>query len=519
MVILESVVNEIKNYCTSTNPNMSRLRFVCEQYMKNEKEYIHQNVDVLAKEAMNIMFNSESITDIYYIFTFLLEATNSIEIYKLILKYCMIDDDIQKETRFFLYYQLIQYSFMHPEIKDEELENLFDDLYTLILEEYRLSMQIEKKIIPIEDRDKEFVLVIISQMLNLDHAPTKTLLDRCCVLEERLAKRVLIINTAEFVSGYKYTSVFSKKDANYIEDYCDKKIIQYKNHEFEFYQCKKNMPNVEKIGEIISFVKERKPLFTLVIGGNSITADLISNYVPTLTVATVFSGRTQTRGQFQTIGRSITNSDRKWLQKHNYSEEHIIESMFTFRFKEQTHTYSRKDMGLQDDRFVVVLVGGRLDGEIDDDCMMLIKRLAYNQIHVAFMGYFYRYEEYAREDLKFAEYSTNLGFQKDALAVVELCDVYLNPKRVGGGSAAAEAMYKGLPPISFDFGDTGVVVGTDFHINSYEEAYEEILRLKEDRDYYQRKSKRAKERAQRLTDSDTEFVNIIKKMEKRKAFY
>ena len=62
-------------------------------------------------------------------------------------------------------------------------------------------------------------------------------------------------------------------------------------------------------------------------------------------------------------------------------------------------------------------------------------------------------------------------------------------------------------------------MGTDFHINSYEEAYEEILRLKEDRDYYQRKSKRAKERAQRLTDSDTEFVNIIKKMEKRKAFY
>jgi glycosyltransferase involved in cell wall biosynthesis len=417
-----------------------------------------------------------------------------------------------------MYYQLISYNFLNPEVVDEEIQDLLDDLYSQIYNGFDEELRDEYEYIPKEKRNKDFVMVFISQLLAVGHGPTTTMLDRCYVLEKYMNKRVFIVNTAEFRSTYQPINWFRLMIGTYIDDYNDKSLFPYLDREFMFYQCPNAMPQTSVIREILNVVKSEKPYCIVNIGGNSITNDICSHIVPTVTLATVFSDRTQTRGQFQVIGRALNDSDCKWLEKHNYTNDYIIQSPFTFSFKEQKHQYTREELQLPQDQFVVAMVGGRLDQEIDDVCIDLLYRLTEENIYIVFIGIFEKYYECITERDDFKKNSLYMGMQGDVLAIDECCDAYLNPKRVGGGTSAAEAMSKGLPVVTFDFGDVGVVAGDEFHVESYEDMYRQILRYAQDREYYNTMSEKAKQRADFLTDSKSQFIKVMNTIEYNARF-
>ena len=56
-------------------------------------------------------------------------------------------------------------------------------------------------------------------------------------------------------------------------------------------------------------------------------------------------------------------------------------------------------------------------------------------IAVAFMGLFDTYENRVNGYERLRQNSINLGKQMMTLAVTECCDLYVNPKRSGGGSS------------------------------------------------------------------------------------
>lgn len=357
-----------------------------------------------------------------------------------------------------------------------------------------------------------------SQVLNTAHASTKTLLDRCYALETVLNKKVFIINTAEMLNGYGGFTTFRTSIGSYASQFNDLQHYPYKDRRFMFFQCPQEMPQVAVIQQIIEVIKSEKPYFILNIGGNSIVSDICSNIVPTLTLATVFSGRSTTRGQFQAIGRKINQDDRDWIKKHNLGEDHIIESLFTFVFREQTHSYTREELGLPQEGFVVQLVGGRLSLEVDTKCLEVLIKLMEQGIYVAFVGGFDAFGKLSDTNKVFRKYAINLGFQEDVLAVDECCDLYLNPKRTGGGSSAAEAMFKGMPVVTFDYGDVGVAAGDDFHVADWEEMFSQVLRYANDTEYYNMMSIKARKRAARLLDTEGEFLKIIEEMERSLRF-
>ena len=111
-----------------------------------------------------------------------------------------------------------------------------------------------------------------------------------------------------------------------------------------------------------------------------------------------------------------------------------------------------------------------------------------------------------------------MGYQEDVLAVNECCDVYLNPRRIGGGTSGAAALYKGLPVVTLNYGDVGVGAGEDFHVKDYEDMYHQVVRYSKDKEYYARMSQKAIQRASELTDSKKEFVRIIRKVEQSNRF-
>lgn len=111
------------------------------------------------------------------------------------------------------------------------------------------------------------------------HAPTKTLLDRCYVLQKYMRKRVLIVNTAMQIPRKGAAPFFEMKDSVYNAEYLTKTELEYKGEHFAFLQCEDDMPNLDTIVSLAKLVVTQKPEFLLNIGGSDICADICGLFV------------------------------------------------------------------------------------------------------------------------------------------------------------------------------------------------------------------------------------------------
>jgi glycosyltransferase involved in cell wall biosynthesis len=172
-------------------------------------------------------------------------------------------------------------------------------------------------------------------------------------------------------------------------------------------------------------------------------------------------------------------------------------------------------MGFAEKQFVVLVVGWRLDDEISQEFLAMLEHVTEKQknIIVAFMGIYGKYETATAKFPILASSSRFLGAQDDALAVMECCNLYVNPKRNGGGSSVAEALYKGLPAVTLPVGDVAAAAGEVFYVADYAEMEKQILRYAGDEVYYKEMSKLAEQRAEQLMDSKTSFCKVMQEIE------
>lgn len=521
METADNVLLQMREFCSGEMLDIEKLNAVFSDYMKNGEQYRSSEAEYLAFRGLTIIrCSGRHVRDYclyYYLMTFLLKATNNREVYKELLQYCIKDQTITKENKFFLYHQFESYNFLQTEIMDDEIMDAVADLYDNIYQAYKNQLREKMQAILKEERKQEFVMVISSQVLGVLHAPTKVMLDYCYILEEDLHKKVYIVNTAECLTSYRSIPCFAGAIGNYIEEYSETGVLHYRGKSFAFFQCPQQMPDVSVIEEILNVVESEKPYFILTIG-DSLVSDLCSNIVPTISVP-LSADRTMTYGRFQAIGRKITENDRKWIRKHGLPPDHMIEILPTYNtFEESGRHFTRQELGVPEKQFVIVLVGNRLDQEISSECMDMLCQLAEMGICVAFVGGFNRYGKYAYKNMKFKNNSVNLGYQSDLLAVYECVDLFVNPKRLGGGTSAAMALYKGLPVVTFDYGDIGSTAGADFHVSDYDDMRQQILRYSHDREYYREMCEKARERASQIINMKEQFLKVIRQAEMSEYF-
>ncbi len=455
----------------------------------------------------------------YLIFTFLLKMTKKKKYCKAIYEMAMDDKELTKENKYFIYYQLSGENFQNTGPIDMELKILIYQFYHQVYSEYFWQFKEELRELPQESRNSDVVIVFISQFLTMEHGPTKTALDRCYVLAKTLKKKVWLINTAEFMSSVGYFPIFRGSMANYRQDWCEKTEIEYKGEVFHFFQCVNYMPNDGEIKNIIHFVKKVSPWRIFHIGGGSMVMDLCDKLVPGMVVNTVHSHLSCTESAYQLIGRKLTQEDEQLFKHLGKPLSHVIECRFTFALREQEHIYTREDLGIPKEKFVVLIVGARLDEEIKEEFVRLLNSLMEHGIFVVFMGSFDKYKDWCEKEAVWRGNSRYLGFMADVLAVNECCDLYLNPIRNGGGTSVVEAFYKGLPAVTCPVGDVFLGAGDNFTVENYEEMERITLKYATDKVFYQEQSQKAKERARYLMDSEGIFPEAIKEMEYRQKQY
>ena len=100
-----------------------------------------------------------------------------------------------------------------------------------------------------------------------------------------------------------------------------------------------------------------------------------------------------------------------------------------------------------------------------------------------------------------------------------MIDLYINPRRLGGGFSIAEAFFKGKPGITINYGDVAAAAGPDFCVESYQEMVSLIIKYMNDDVFYSDMAKKGLERVNELTDSRPALEYILEEAEKRTVFF
>lgn len=425
------------------------------------------------------------------------------------LSFLLNENTLSVKTAYFLRWQMLIALFPISKGKDHETALLFGKYYQkifrqMIAESFSNLVEIKN-----EERDKDFVIVFTAQFLSIQHGPTKTTLDRVYTLIKKCHKKVLLINTAELSAKQGRVPLFQYEIGNYIEAYSRYTKIGYKDITIPFMQLPDDMLSMKQIQRIVRMVQRKKPYFIINIGGNSILADICSRLSPMLTISTIPSGLVTTEGQFQMIGHSLLEKEKVMLNALGKSEEHVIVGRFTSTVIEQKIHVSREELKIPDNKFVIVMIGGRLTYEITEDFMRFFMRFVPFESFFVFAGGMDQYDEFCEKIPQFQENSAFLGIVEDIFSVLEHCDLYVNPPRTGGGTSSVEAMYAGVPVVTYDIGDVPTNTGEEFVVKNEEEMEQMVKRYIEDKEFYHQKSEAARKRAAYMLDTDGAFSEIL----------
>jgi len=204
-------------------------------------------------------------------------------------------------TQYYLWSQLFHLQFCNPALYEDKTNLELWRFFLEIADAFASEVTVSLDEIPESERDEKLVLVIITQYVPLSHAPTVTALDRCFFLQEKLKKKILIINTGEALNMTGSIPLAEVAAGN--------------NQD----QCPEMMPDADVINLMLEQVRKLKPGRVVLIGGVSILGNIIDRMIPALTLALVFSDLVITGTRYQAVGRKLTEEDEKRLNRDTFS--------------------------------------------------------------------------------------------------------------------------------------------------------------------------------------------------------
>lgn len=368
----------------------------------------------------------------------------------------------------------------------------------------------------LEERNQNKIIIITSQFLGVGHSPTLRVLDYSYTIKKYLKKDVFIINDSGL--NFHCTPYLETLHFNYIDDYCKMQRIEYKGEQFGFYQVGVKMPNIDVISQIRDFIYEENPLFVFNIGASNITTDICTKFTTTVSLPCSFKIPI-TCSKYLLLGRQIEDEDSESLRALEPYQK-VIETNINYEMRESNVVYTREQFGIPEDKFTIVIVGNRLDEELNFEFIELINKIIdNNDIHIAFVGHMnYKQNIIDRIQEKDIEKLHFLGSQSEASKLIKILDLYVNPKRSGGGRSSFEALYYGIPVVTLNFGDVYYTSGKKYGVNDYTQMYDKIIKYFNDKAFYENMREEAIKRAKILSnikDTQQKMIEDILESEGR----
>ncbi|MBL4838229.1 MAG: glycosyltransferase [Kordiimonadaceae bacterium] len=357
------------------------------------------------------------------------------------------------------------------------------------------------------------VIILTRQMLRPPHAPSVDTLDFAAMLKQDHGKEPLIIATSE--ASHSYDGAIAPCFlANIDEDFIDIKTINYRDQQLPFLMCGKGVFSVNSVAEGLATIAAYNPEMILSVGSPSLLSEPFGDSRFCFIYPT-------SRG----IPTTSTNYFHTWdevdeeMQQQIEDEGHEAHYLFTqhpgFELKPPSSSLTRAQFGIPEDSFVFVVVGLRLDNDVDDSFVTLLDTLVeHTKAHIIFAGPFNTYDTCMEGHDRLKEKSTPLGFQPDIMAVYALADAFLNPTRKGAGSGIIYAMQALLPILSLPHGDAGMAVAGFPALSSYDDMADAAKKLIDDPEILQQYQEIAKSEFPKFTGRTRLVSRILEEFEK-----
>lgn len=365
-----------------------------------------------------------------------------------------------------------------------------------------------------EERDSDFVVIFVKQILSVMHAPTKLLLEFSRIIQRKLGKKVWIISAvlktdvellkqAEIAGNFLITN-FIEQRGNCFADYKETRIPVYqliveKGNEREM---KAVWDKIYELKPFCVWNLAGDPLWTAIAGQFTVSlhtnmrqgypavyADAIVNYIPT--------------------DRPEDKENKEFLLRRNIA---VLETEFLFPYEKPSGNLKRSDVGIPEEAFCLGVAGNRLLTECSDSFLHAILHAAEGDdgIFVRFIGLSEsdRTELEKKLDGKLRRFLLT-GHEDNLIEHLNLFDLFVNPPRLGGGNTGAMALSVGVPVLTLNKGDIAAVAGREFTVETLDDYPEMIWKYKNDSAFYEGQSKLAQARIKEKTTGDDELAEII----------
>ena len=474
-----------------------------ENLMELKEEYIgFSRVD--QEHIKNIMMTQFEINDLLYVLSMMLLYTKEKPFVRMLL------ETIEKGDFDCYIGSMLECQIM-IHIKDEYVwKKMF---HRKNMYKYSQILDINYPYIPRTNRMQKRVVIVVGQLLAVNHAPTRMVLEIAYVLQVYMGYEIILFSCpcdGELPQDLWYG--FCGKE-NSIQKFKDTPMrIEHRGKIFRGYQINMGSSSCKEYSMMLSLIYAWNPMFVLDCAtGNSVVG--IAGTFTTLASLPMSLECPVSEGEILIrIGRMDEEKEEEYAKAIGENQTQLfLKEKFPVVIETSFNTYFRAYIQFTDERFLVAIVGNRLNVEISEDFVQTMKRILEKRTNVDFViiGKGEGLETFFDDEL-FYGHIHYLGFCEDLLGIYQILDLYLNPKRGGGGFSSAMALVAGIPVVTLPDCDVAYNCGEEFIVQDYGEMVDIVCRYTEDKDFYNEKRSYAKSYKQR--NDEEQLIRFVKEM-------
>ena len=367
---------------------------------------------------------------------------------------------------------------------------------------------------PSKKSNNKKIAFIVDQLMSIHHSPTKLMLDYARNIKKYypdyevkiFVEDNLYCKNEIGIIPYLYTSAISSsiKDEHY--KYLD-------NESIEVYYANVNLSKKKRTINLVNKVSEINPDVILTNSDISVVSRMFYKTYP-IVFMSMGGDYFSNLADAYLCGvkeRVIETNNRYGL----LSVEKIYEFKYGLEFAEPKKNIKRSDYNIDQDDFVMVTAGNRLDAEMDEEFIDYIAKFIMEHGDVRWLIVGARYINYIQLKYSFLlnDKIIRIQYEEDLQALYRICNVYLNKRRQGGGISIAMAMNEGLPIAVFkDKSDGAAFVEQDNCSGvSIQEYIDDLEMLRSNEEYREYKGNIMRENTKKLiyTKSIESLIKII----------
>lgn len=502
---IKKVNNELCLYGKNKDATINELDENYNKLSREQKKFVIEDISNMFKtnNGYNAIFLMSTILCILPV----KEVVNEIE-------YLLLDRRFPLWIRVNCMYQLNYKIFSNNIRNTDKLDDELDyqrrrDIYKLVSSEVKKYIK-TSGYIPIEKRAKK-VIIVICQLLSMEHAPTRKALHISSFFEKlgyKVQFAVFDIRANDISNmwmGGGISRNFTNENGLFRYNIFSKNIEGY-NLQIEYFDDLKNIQG------IVDYIYDSNPEFVFEMGDMTLISDICNSFTDVVTMK---------------LTKSVPISNSKFIVRYfRYTKEEDIE----FRGKlsadqiviDVPHVstnskvlnskikYSKKDFGIDEESFLVIIAGNRLQIEITEEFLKILYRILKidNHICIALIGEAKLIKDKIKSEFEDRFYF--LGIVDDFLETIAIGDIFLNPPRQGGGTGGLYAMRSQVPVITLDQCDVEAVSGKEFVCDSLDDMVGMVEKYYTDSEFMNKQKEICKISSEQWFNADS--IGNFKKM-------